>query len=213
MTMACANHPPASPAWQIGRAAPSLRIHRLGDAGRADVEEFVRGVFASRFGARIDAFAPVLVSLRDEDGIVAAAGYRSAAAGPLFLERYLPQPVQAMLAPTAGAEPQRGRIAEVGHLAATQAGEGRRLIRLLGKHLASEGFVWVVSTLTVELRLLFRRIGVVPITLGTADPGVLGPQAHVWGSYYEHAPAVLAGHLPQALQRLERRAAAAGELA
>ena len=192
-------------------AAPRLAVHRVGDPGRAEVEAFIATIYAQRYGAALQQFAPVLVSLCDaEHGLVAAAGYRAASA-PLFLERYLEAPVEALLACQAGAAktPTRADIVEVGHLAAARSGEGRRLIMLLGPHLAEQGFEWVVSTLTTELRQLFLRIGVTPLTLGLADPAVLGAEeARAWGSYYEHRPVVLAGHLPQALQQLARRRAA-----
>ncbi len=90
-----------------------------------------------------------------------------------------------------------------------RAGEGRRLILLLGPHLAGQGFEWVVSTLTQELRNLFVRMGVAPLALGVADPAVLGDEAAQWGSYYDHRPLVLAGRLDAALQMLARRSVAA----
>ena len=34
-----------------------------------------------------------------------------------------------------------------------------------------------------------------------------GADAKEWGNYYEHAPLVLAGHLPEALRRLGKRTA------
>jgi hypothetical protein len=188
-----------------GRLAP-LRLHGAGGEQRAEVERFIRGIYAQRFGATVRRFAPCLVSLHDGDGrIVAAAGYRFADAAGLFLERYLDEPVEAMLARHAGARPARGTIVEVGHLAAARAGEGRRLILLLGPHLAARGAQWVVSTLTEELRHLFVRIGVTPLALGAADPGRLGDEAADWGGYYAHHPVVLAGHLPLALRILSRR--------
>lgn len=186
--------------------AARLRLHHGGDPGRAEVEAFVAGVFAQRFGAELREFAPWLVSLRDDDdAIVAAAGYRRAGDGPLFLEHYLEAPVERLLAPAAGSPPSRPAIVEVGHLAATRAGEGRQLIRLLGVHLAAQGFQWVVSTLTEELRHLFVRLGVAPLALGRADPHLLGDAARSWGTYYDHSPVVLAGYLPQALRQLARR--------
>ena len=90
-------------------------------------------------------------------------------------------------------------------LAAARAGEGRRLILQLGPHLAAQGFQWVVSTLTEELRQLFVRLGVVPYALGRADAAALGEAARDWGSYYEHRPVVLAGQLPLALRQLRQR--------
>jgi hypothetical protein len=138
------------------------RLQRIGPQHpeRAEVEDFIRQVFADRFEARLAGFAPQLVALRDAQGdLVAAAGYRPADGGPLFLERYLPGPIEALLAPHAGGRPARAGVVEVGHLAARQAGAGRRLIGLMGPHLAEQGFQWVVSTLTEELRQLFLRIG------------------------------------------------------
>lgn len=198
-----------SPAAGAAPERPALVVHGRDDPRRAEVEAFVRDIFARRYGAQVQQFAPVLVSLQDHGEIVAAAGYRSAADAPLFLERYLPSPVEALLAAQAVAQPARRSVVEVGHLAASRSGEGRRLIALLGPHLAAQGFQWVVGTLTTELRQLFVRIGVTPLALGTADPAALGAEAAHWGSYYDHRPVVLAGHLGQALHHMARRAGAA----
>jgi hypothetical protein len=185
---------------------PRLAVHRAGDATRAGVEEFIRQVYARRFGADVTAFAPVLVSLHDpvDGSIVAAAGYRQAAGSTLFLERYLDAPIEQVLARQGSDAPAREGIFEVGHLAAQRAGEGRRLIFLLGDHLAGAGAQWVVSTLTEELRHLFVRLGITPLALGRADPSVLGDTAGQWGSYYDHHPVVLAGQVQQALRLLAR---------
>ncbi len=194
----------------IPPAAPRLQVHGPQSPGRAAVQDFIATVYRERYGADVKQFAPVLVSLCDEHGaLVAAAGYRAADAGPLFLERYLSGPVEGLLPPDGTQPPRRAALVEVGHLAASRAGEGRRLILLLGPHLAAEGFQWVVSTLTEELRNLFVRLGIVPLALGAADPAVLGAQAADWGSYYDHRPLVLAGRIGQALQMLARRRAAA----
>ena len=157
-------------------------------------------VYRARFGADVHVFAPLLVSRRGTDGeLCAAAGYRPADAGALFLERYLDAPVEHAL----GAP--RSQIVEVGHLAACRAGEGRRLILQLGPWLARNGFRWAVSTMTEELRHLFRRLGVAQRALGVADPGRLGDAAKGWGRYYEHHPIVVASAIGPALQARARR--------
>lgn len=189
---------------------PLLQVHAEGDPQRAEVEAFIRDVYGKRYGARVTHFAPTLVALRDGDTITAAAGYRSAGSGPLFLERYLPRPVDCLLGTHGQSPPLRERIVEVGHLAAARAGEGRRLVLMLGSHLSERGHEWVVGTLTGELRQLFVRIGIPPLTLGVADPALLGADAGHWGRYYEHNPLVLAGHLPKALRHIARYAAATG---
>lgn len=189
---------------------PSLFVHPEQDEERSDVERFIHGVYRERYGARVQHYAPVLVSLRNaEHEIIAAAGYRIADTAALFLERYLPQPVEALLASDTAQRVTRARIVEVGHLSASQAGAGKRLIHLMGPHLASLGLEWVVSTLTQELQHLFVRLGITPLALGVADPALLGAAAADWGSYYDHRPVVVAGRIDLALRMLERRRSAA----
>ena len=189
-----------------GAAAGSLRMHDAEAPDRAEVEAFIRGVYRERYGADPNQFAPMLVSLADESGeIFAAAGYRPGDRGPLFLEQYLAAPIETYLVQGPTVIPQRSRLVEVGHLAATRAGAGRRLILLLGPHLAALGFQWVIGTLTQELRQLFLRLGVVPLSLAEADPARLGADIARWGSYYDHRPVVLAGRIDLALQAFARR--------
>jgi hypothetical protein len=200
---------PASPFIPGVPVAQRLRIHPSGDPGRSEVEAFIRETYRQRYDADVRHFAPSLIGLRDEQGdLVAAAGYRAADRGTLFLERYLDSPVESLLAGPGEVRPPRARVVEVGHLAARRPGEGRRLALLLAPHLAREGFQWVVGTLTQELRHLFVRLGIAPMALGVADPLALGEEAGRWGSYYDHRPLVLAGQLEQALDALARRRSA-----
>lgn len=182
-----------------------LYFHAADDEGREEVEAFIRSIFKAQFDAEIRNFAPCLVSLRDRNGhITAAAGYRIAAESPLFLERYLAGPIESVLARH---EPvlERADVVEIGHLASLRSGRGIFLMSLLGAHLAAQDFRWVVGTATTELRQLFDRLGVAPVALGIANPKMLGDEeAGHWGSYYDHRPEVLAGHLQRSLQRLER---------
>lgn len=181
---------------------PSLHVHRPQDPRRAEAEHYIARVYAHRYGARVRQFAPTLVTLQRDGGIVAAAGWRPAAQGPLFLEHYLDAPIDEVLGRHAGQRPERAGIVEVGHLASHRPGDGRRLIHLLAPHLAQHGVQWVASTVTRELRHLFIRTGVAPFALGLADATRLGDEARHWGSYYAHEPVVLAGHLPRALRHL-----------
>lgn len=197
---------PACPADGHWAGSHRLAEYHAGDLHRGAVEAFIRQVFRERFGAELRHFAPVLVGLHDADGtLVAAAGYRAADRGPLFLERYLDAPIERRLQAATDAPVARSRVAEVGHLAAARPGEGRRLIAMMAPLMANEGFEWIVSTLTQELRQLFVRMGVAPLALGVADPAMLGDQAADWGSYYDHRPLVQAGQLQWALQALQRR--------
>ena len=72
----------------------------------------------------------------------------------------------------------------------------------LGLCLTALGCRWVVSTATVELRVLFDRIGLRTVVLGPANAAALGRDATCWGTYDEHAPAVIAGELAPSLAAL-----------
>ena len=195
-----------------GADEAGLRLHLPRDAGRAAVEDFIRGIYRRHYGATIPAFAPALVSLVAPDGeIVAAAGYRSAASGPLFLERYLGAPVEEALGRHALRPLVRREVVEIGHLAAGRRGAGPRLMLLLGPHLAQGRFRWAVATLTQELRGMIARMGIVPLALAPADPDALAADAAQWGSYYDHRPVVVAGEIQPAVRRLALRAGAARE--
>jgi hypothetical protein len=146
---------------------------------------------------------PVLVSRFTDDSICAAAGYRSAVE-PLFLERYLPQPVEQVLAAAVGQPVAREEIVEIGQFASQCAGEGRRLMLSLARHLVDTGFRWAVITATAELRRLFRLQRLSAQPLAAAQRRCVGDEAPLWGSYYRHAPKVLAGDLLVNLARLER---------
>lgn len=94
------------PAAPVPAEAASLCVVGPGHPLRAEVEAFVRTIYCERFGAEVRQFAPLLVALCDRHGeIVAAAGYRSAGSGPLFLERYLAAPVEALLGAGLAATP------------------------------------------------------------------------------------------------------------
>jgi Thermostable hemolysin len=196
------NAPAPTVSCKPAATEPALVSHPAHDPRRAEVERYIAEVYARRYGAQVRHFAPTLVTLQRQGEIVAAAGYRRAADGALFLEHYLDSPVERLLEQHAGHRPDRASILEVGHLASHRPGDGRRLIHLMTPQLASLGAQWVVSTVTRELRHLFIRTGVAPFALGAAHAAALGAEAEHWGRYYEHEPVVLAGHLPQALRHL-----------
>jgi hypothetical protein len=183
--------------------AEAFEVQPESAQGRARIEAFIQTVYRIHYGAEIRHWAPSLVGLAKDESLIAAAGYRRATER-LFLECYLPAPVEQVIAAKAGARASREAIFEVGHFASSRHGAGRGLLIALGRHLAAEGCRWVVSTATFELRALFDRIGVRVVELGPANAAVLGHEASSWGSYYEHAPIVIAGELDTGLAALRR---------
>ena len=193
----------------ISLAAPApatgarLVLYDHATPGRRRLESFIRAVYARCYRARMRYFAPTLAAWENQGEILAVAGYRSANE-PLFLERYLDVPIEVAVAP---ARPiLRSQVVEVGNFASARAGEGRRLLLALGAHLAAQDVQWVASTVTVELRQLIVRLGLGVIALAPARGDRLGEEAVHWGSYFDHEPIVVAGHLPAALATLRHRA-------
>jgi hypothetical protein len=183
----------------------TIRVIALDSPRRAEVEGFIRNVFADHYDAHVASFAPDLMLLEHAGRITAAAGWRSAVSEQLFLENYLDDSVQLRIALLAGYAVARERIAEVGNLASVTPGGGARMILAMAKHLDSLGFEWVVFTATQELIGIFAKLGLPPLALGIADPGRLGSAASDWGHYYDSRPVVVAGPIRLALERLQQQ--------
>ncbi len=176
-----------------------------GDAGRAQVEDFVHRRFLSAHGADIRQFMPELLGLRNYHGALSAvAGIRLAEQGPLFLEQYLEAPAESLIASLAACPVTRDEVVEVGNLASINAGNARLIIVAVTWLLNLRGLEWVVFTGSSALINSFRRLGLSPLHLGDADPGRLGEAQQQWGTYYEQKPQVLTGNIRQGFEQLQR---------
>ncbi|WP_031302672.1 thermostable hemolysin [Pseudomonas sp. EGD-AK9] len=193
------------PVARIGRG-DSFELHLVaqGSARRAALEQFIRRRFALQYGARVHQFMPCLFALENRAGqLLGALGVRSAGNGPLFLERYLDEPIQSAIGARLGRiEPDRGELVEVGNLAADSPGAARLLIVALTDLLVALGFRWVAFTGTPTLLNSFQRLGLAPIALGQANPRCMGEELADWGSYYDSRPLVMAGDIRGGHQRL-----------
>ncbi len=187
----------------IGLAERPFDVHfsQPGDSDRAEVEQFISEIFREAYGARIWRFKPCLMSLRDHDNkLVAACGFRSAALGPLFLEAYLDQPIEAVLVKRIGSPIERNDIVEVGNLSVIEPGVARYLITAIVDRLHATSKQWAVFTAVPVVRNAFIKLGLNPVILGDADKSRLPAEEQAeWGSYYEQKPQIMA------LQRIERR--------
>ena len=182
---------------------PTLGIHLEDSPRRLEVETFIRDVYAEHFAARLGALMPVLVTLCDGDGrIQAAAGLRPADLRGLFVENYTRAPIEHVLHAATGERVGRGRIIEVGNLATRAPGSARVLFRAMTSWLYEQGFDWVVFAGTIDVRAVFRRMGVELVALCDADPSCLGDARHDWGSYYENEPVVMAGSIVEGCHAL-----------
>ncbi len=173
----------------------------VGSPRRAEAEAFIRETFARHYGAQVPAFAPNLMLIEGERGLLAATGWRCAGDEPLYLERYLDAPIEACISRIAGNAVQRARIVEVGNLASAKPGASLGVILALARHLDQLGYDWVTFTATHTLIGIFSRLRLPLLALAPAHPERLGEEAGAWGSYYETAPIVVAGRVRLPLEQ------------
>ena len=103
---------PSSAAPGVQPAARSLRLLEVDEARRRAVEDFVRERFAAHYQARVRHFMPRLFALEAADGSLhGAVGCRGAAEQGLFLERYLDEPVESVIARRTGERVEREVLA------------------------------------------------------------------------------------------------------
>jgi hypothetical protein len=174
---------------------------------QAAVEAFIQERFYEQYQARVNSIANHLMALTDrQQQLVAAFGYQDAASQALFLEQYLPQAVELVLADKGCGSVQREQILEVGNLAAISSGSTRRLILTLITHFYQQGYRWLVMTATPQVLNSFQRLGIdldlLPLT--AADPQRLTQKNDDWGRYYDEKPYVYAGSFERALTRMRQ---------
>jgi len=168
--------------------------------GRARAEAFVQLIFRQAYGAQLQSFYPLLMSILFPDGDYAAvAGVRPAGSETVFSEHYLDKPVERILGVT------RQQIVEIGNLAPASAGQARWLICTLTAFLGGAGFTHVVFTAIPKLKNAFGRMGLPLTKLADASAEQLPPgQDRIWGSYYECGPAVYSGDIRIGVQAFRK---------
>jgi len=180
----------AHAAWR--RAARLTPVLQNNDAGDSAVKSFIRSAYARCYGADIREFPPCLVSFMNErGGLHAAVGYRAASTGRLFLEQYLPHPVEAVLGRQLAHAVPRDDIVEIGSLACRPGGM-RDAVAGATVLLKDIGFRWAVFTATTVLHNSCLRLGFEPVVLGEARRELLRDSEAEWGSYYETRPRIIA---------------------
>ena len=184
---------------------PRRGLAEQGGRDRAQAESFIRDIFATAHGARLGALMPAILAERDTDGgIHAACGLRAAADGALFLEHYLPDPIESMIPSRARVGVvRRNDIVEVGNLAVRPPFSARQLIASLTEYLLAGDAEWSAFTAVPTLRNAFARLGVPFLRLGVARLDALpASDRPAWGRYYDTAPEVLAVRVRDAAHAL-----------
>lgn len=153
--------------------APVFSVHTPECSSRMQVERYIAERFEAVHGARVHDFMPALLTMGCGGRISAATGVRAAAGQRLFLEQYLPDPIEFAVTATAGASVRRTDIAEIGNLVATQGGSSYLLFLVLTAILEQAGFEWVTFTATPQVRKALDWLGIQVHTLCAADPARL----------------------------------------
>ncbi|PVZ42665.1 thermostable hemolysin [Pseudomonas sp. CC120222-01a] len=181
-----------------------LSLHVHDDENRGELEHFIHQCFANVHHADVHHYLPELLALRDSHGrLIAATGMRPASSGPLFLERYLDEPLENAISRVAGVPLGRECMVEVGNLASLSAGSARIMITTVTWLLATRGLQWVAFTGASTLINSFQRLGLVPTVVAQADPARLDESLQHWGHYYDQHPQVFVGNIHQGFERLE----------
>ena len=147
-----------TPQMSLARALPD-------DPQRPVFEAFIQQRFRKAHGADIRHFMPELFGMNNASGaLCAVAGVRLASSGPLFLERYLDEPIEPLISAAADRPVDRAGIVEVGNLAASDTGSARMSIIAITYLLAMGGLEWVAFTGNIGLVNSFHRLGLKPVT-------------------------------------------------
>lgn len=166
---------------------------------RKAVEDFIINIYRQSYGAKIGIHYPMLMSVTNDAGdILAASGFRYASQETLFLEQYLPAPIETMLSAP------RNRIVEIGNLASAGGGASMFLFAALSAYLDHKGLTHAAITGTSYIEKRLRSLGLKPQSLAPADPKKLNRNDEDWGTYYDTDPHVFSGHIQEGYKNLQR---------
>ncbi|WP_293372864.1 thermostable hemolysin [Phenylobacterium sp.] len=180
-----------------------VELHQGQGVERTRAESYLEAEYARAFGGRIRNHYPMLMSVTGgDDQVLAAAGFRLASAGPLFLEQYLDEPVEAAIARRLDKPIARDGVVEIGNLASAGPCASRILFSALAAHLQLLGATHAVATATRQLRRSFQRIRFPVAYLAKAEAERLAHGAADWGAYYGRDPQVVVGPIGDAVPAL-----------
>jgi hypothetical protein len=170
-----------------------LQLVKSSDTQRASIEQFIASGFAKAYQADVHSFMPNLLGVSRAGEWQAVLGLRSAATRGadthLFIEHYLPVPVEQLLA-TYGMRAERSELIEIGHLYAINRQSLLQLFVLSVYALHQLNYRYLVCAATTQVRAILSRHGIELTELGEAKAEALGDQAASWGSYYDTHPKV-----------------------
>jgi len=183
-----------------------IEIVEAQDSHRKQVEAMIHARFQDAYDANVHHYMPQLLRLRSRDNCedIAMLGFRPARAEPLFLERYLDQPIELVIATHVGHAVARNEVVEVGNLADFRPGGARAAIVAATAFLYGAGYRWVAFTGIPLLYNAFYRLGLEPTIIAEASASRLQEEEQdEWGHYYDNTPKVMFGNIHEGQEALE----------
>lgn len=164
---------------------------------RQSVEQFIAQGFHKAYGASINHFLTLLVHFGQmEQG--AALGLSSANT-PLFIEQYLPRPIEQYLPEVVG----RAQIAELGNLYSNARHVTVPLFMISAVSLHRRGFRYLSFCGTAQVRAILAKYAVPFTVIAHAHSMALGEQAALWGTYYQNQPQICVLDLNDVMHLIE----------
>jgi len=176
-----------------------FQLSQAQDVNRVALENYVARQYFACHKAHLSSFLPQLLSMSQCSEVQAVAGLQPASDNPLFLEQYLDQNIEQMIAGVINQPIDRSSIVEIGNLVSTRAGGSQLLFIILAFAIKRAGFHWLVFTATGQVNKLVKRLCASPVFLANATAERLGTTAGQWGEYYQKTPNVMAINLEEAL--------------
>lgn len=187
-----------SEARAVGSRLVKAQILKPRTPGWHEVAEMVKHTFNQVYQADVHLAYPQVMGLyvlghvsahleHSPVRLAVAAGFRGAESEDLFLERYLPQPIETYF------DCSRADIVELGSLASQERGYNDILFSFLACHMRVHKRQVAVLTATKGLLVHLKRLGLTPLILGPAQPDLLTDDERArWGHYYDNQPQICA---------------------
>jgi hypothetical protein len=185
--------------------ADTLEFHEFleKEKGRSAVEQHILDSYQNKFSASLAHFMPTLVSANMPGHAPHLSfGLSGADEHSLYLENYLPVPVEQALSQVVNSSVERHAIVEIGNLAFADTASIRDDLIAVAHYCYGLGYQYVVCTATRMLRLVFIKAGIKPIYLGDACVDDAPRDGTHWGAYYENAPQIIGGNIFLGIERL-----------
>ncbi|MFN4367889.1 MAG: thermostable hemolysin [Acinetobacter sp.] len=167
---------------------------------RRSLEHFIQEKYQQVHQATVSSFSSTLFAGYDGAEMQVVIGMQHLNQFNAFLEQYLDEPVENTLSKLSQTTVSRDKVVEIGNLAALDMDKAKLMVAFLVFHLSQQRIEWAVCTGTAAVRYVLQQMGLRFHVLEKADPQVLGEAQHLWGSYYQQKPYVLAIDVAEALQ-------------